>query len=132
MQQRAGNHRLSSIGPLRHDQWNSRLRKRAIAGVLKGAGRVSCDETQGSQIRDTVAPLAGTTAAAHTTRSRPVEVVHMIEGHDIICFSNDWDSDPLSKKHIMQRFAKRNRILWVNSVGIRRPEASVSDLRRVI
>ncbi|HMF01644.1 MAG TPA: glycosyltransferase, partial [Terriglobia bacterium] len=58
--------------------------------------------------------------------------VHMIEGQDIICFCNDWDGDPLSKKHIMQRFAKRNRVLWVNSVGIRRPEASVSDLRRVI
>jgi glycosyltransferase involved in cell wall biosynthesis len=56
----------------------------------------------------------------------------MIEGQDIICFCNDWDGDPLSKKHIMQRLAKRNRVLWVNSVGIRRPEASVSDLRRVI
>jgi len=56
----------------------------------------------------------------------------MIEGQDIICFCNDWDGDPLSKKHIMQRFATRNRILWVNSVGIRRPEASVSDFKRVI
>ena len=56
----------------------------------------------------------------------------MLEGQDIICFSNDWDGDPLSKKHIMQRLAKQNRILWVNSVGIRRPEASVSDFRRVI
>src|SRR5262245_3718163 len=56
----------------------------------------------------------------------------MIEGRDIICFCNDWDGDPLSKKHIMQRLAKRNRVLWVNSVGIRRPEASVSDLKRVI
>jgi len=56
----------------------------------------------------------------------------MIEGQDIICFCNDWDGDPLSKKHIMQRLAKRNRVLWVNSVGIRRPEASFSDLKRVI
>jgi glycosyltransferase involved in cell wall biosynthesis len=56
----------------------------------------------------------------------------MIEGKDIICFSNDWDGDPLSKKHIMQRLAKRNRILWVNSIGNRNPTASVQDLRRVI
>ena len=56
----------------------------------------------------------------------------MIEGQDIICFCNDWDGDPLSKKHIMQRLAKRNRVLWVNSVGIRRPETSLSDLKRVI
>jgi len=56
----------------------------------------------------------------------------MIEGQDIICFSNDWDGDPLSKKHIMQRLAKRNRVLWVNSLGNRNPTASVHDIKRVI
>src|SRR5215467_7416347 len=56
----------------------------------------------------------------------------MIEGRDIICFSNDWDSDPLSKKHIMTRLAKRNRILWINSIGNRRPKASAHDFKRVI
>jgi glycosyltransferase involved in cell wall biosynthesis len=54
----------------------------------------------------------------------------MIEGRDIICFSNDWDSDPLSKKHIMTRLAKNNRILWINSIGNRRPTASARDLKR--
>jgi glycosyltransferase involved in cell wall biosynthesis len=54
----------------------------------------------------------------------------MIEGQDIICFSGDWDGDPLSKKHIMLRLAKRNRILWVNSIGYRNPRASVHDLKR--
>jgi len=56
----------------------------------------------------------------------------MIEGHDIICFSNDWDSDPLSKKHIMLRLAKSNRVLWINSIGNRRPTASARDLKRII
>jgi glycosyltransferase involved in cell wall biosynthesis len=56
----------------------------------------------------------------------------MLEGQDIICFSNDWDGDPLSKKHIMQRLAKRNRVLWVNSIGNRNPTASVHDFHRVI
>ena len=55
----------------------------------------------------------------------------MIEGYDIICFSNDWEGDPLSKKHIMTRLARRNRILWVNSIGNRNPTASVKDARRV-
>jgi len=55
----------------------------------------------------------------------------MIEGKDIICFSNDWDGDPLSKKHIMLRLARRNRILWVNSIGNRNPTASVHDVRRI-
>jgi glycosyltransferase involved in cell wall biosynthesis len=56
----------------------------------------------------------------------------MIEGRDIICFSNDWDGDPLSKKHIMRRFARSNRVLWINSIGNRRPTASVRDLKRVL
>src|SRR5215468_10688542 len=56
----------------------------------------------------------------------------MIEGRDIICFSNDWDSDPLSKKHIMLRLAKHNRVLWINSIGNRKPTASAHDLKRVI
>jgi glycosyltransferase involved in cell wall biosynthesis len=55
----------------------------------------------------------------------------MIEGYDIICFSNDWDGDPLSKKHIMTRLARRNRIMWVNSIGNRNPTASVRDARRI-
>jgi len=50
---------------------------------------------------------------------------------DIICFSNDWDGDPLSKKHVMLRFAKHNRVLWINSIGNRKPTASVYDLKRI-
>ena len=55
----------------------------------------------------------------------------MIQGYDIICFSNDWDADPLSKKHIMQRLAAHNRILWVNSIGMRNPTASARDFKRI-
>jgi glycosyltransferase involved in cell wall biosynthesis len=54
----------------------------------------------------------------------------MIEGNDIICFANDWDGDPLSKKHIALRLARKNRVLWVNSTGNRNPTASVRDFRR--
>src|SRR5438105_15634164 len=58
--------------------------------------------------------------------------VSMIENQDIICFCNDWDGDPLSKKHIMQRLARRNRVLWVNSIGNRNPTPSARDLKRVV
>lgn len=56
----------------------------------------------------------------------------MIQNQDIICFANDWDSDPLSKKHIMLRLARHNRVLWVNSIGNRNPTASPRDLKRVM
>jgi len=55
----------------------------------------------------------------------------MIHGRDIICFANDWDSDPLSKKHVMLRFAKHNRVLWINSIGNRKPTTSAYDLKRI-
>ncbi len=54
-----------------------------------------------------------------------------LTGRDIVCFANDWDGDPLSKKHIMRRFAEDNRVLWVESLGNRAPRASGRDLARV-
>ena len=56
----------------------------------------------------------------------------MLEGCNIVCFSNDWDGDPLSKKHIMLHLSRSNRILWVNSIGNRNPSASARDLRRAV
>jgi glycosyltransferase involved in cell wall biosynthesis len=49
----------------------------------------------------------------------------------MICFANDWYADPLSKKHLMVRFARNRRILWVNSVNNRRPQMATKDFRRV-
>lgn len=56
----------------------------------------------------------------------------VLEGQDILCFSHDWNGDPLSKTHLMQLLARRNRILWVNSIGYRTPAASGRDLSRAL
>ena len=50
----------------------------------------------------------------------------------MICFANDWYADPLSKKHLMLRFALKRRILWINSVNNRRPRMAGKDFRRVL
>jgi len=55
----------------------------------------------------------------------------MLSGHDIICFGNDWQSDPTSKKHVMRRLSRDNRVLWVNSIGCRNPRPSGRDLKRI-
>ena len=55
----------------------------------------------------------------------------MLEGASIICFAHDWGGDPTSKTHIMRILARRNRVLWVNSIGMRRPTASRADLGRL-
>jgi glycosyltransferase involved in cell wall biosynthesis len=63
---------------------------------------------------------------------KPCSIQGMIENQDIVCFSNDWDGDPLSKKHIMTRLATKNRVLWVNSLAIRKPKATLYDVKRVL
>ena len=54
----------------------------------------------------------------------------LLRGRDIVCFSHDWSGDPLSKTHFMRLLSKHNRILWVNSIGYRAPQASKADLSR--
>ncbi|MFN4258006.1 MAG: glycosyltransferase [Gemmataceae bacterium] len=71
-----------------------------------------------------------------STLSRPVaqsvSPPSTLAGADIICFSHDWNSDPLSRNHLMRLFARDNRILWVNSIGFRSPSfTNKSDLGRI-
>lgn len=54
----------------------------------------------------------------------------MLTGLDIVCFATDWDQDPLSKHHIMRRLAGPNRVLWVDSIGLRRPALRAGDAAR--
>ena len=62
---------------------------------------------------------------AHATAAR-------LEGRDILCFSHDWTGDPLSKTHFMRLLARNNRVLWVNSIGYRRPQVSRADFSRAL
>src|SRR5438270_7598410 len=54
----------------------------------------------------------------------------VLRGRDMLCFSHDWNGDPLSKTHLMRLLARDNRVLWVNSIGYRTPTVSRADLRR--
>lgn len=56
----------------------------------------------------------------------------MIRDASIICFAHDWKADPTSKTHIMRILSEKNRILWVNSIGWRRPTVSGRDARRIV
>ena len=56
----------------------------------------------------------------------------MIRNESIICFAHDWKGDPTSKTHIMRILSESNRILWVNSIGWRRPSVSTRDARRIV
>jgi glycosyltransferase involved in cell wall biosynthesis len=55
----------------------------------------------------------------------------MLEGAPILCFAHDWGGDPTSKTHIMRILSRTNRVIWVNSIGMRRPTVSRADLGRL-
>src|ERR1039457_1488025 len=56
----------------------------------------------------------------------------MIRGRDFIVFSDDWGRYPFSCQHIMKRFLPDNRLLWVNTIGMRKPRINLSDIKRSI
>ncbi len=51
---------------------------------------------------------------------------------NIVCFAKDWSEDPTSCNHVMRALSRDNRVLWLNSVGARRPNfGSARDLRKM-
>ncbi|OQX09710.1 MAG: hypothetical protein BWK76_21840 [Desulfobulbaceae bacterium A2] len=56
----------------------------------------------------------------------------MISGKNILCFANDWHNDPTSKHQIMKLLARQNKVLWINSIAMRMPSVSSSDLQRIV
>jgi glycosyltransferase involved in cell wall biosynthesis len=58
------------------------------------------------------------------------ETAAVLHHRDIICFSPDWTGDPLSKTHLMRLLSRDNRLLWVNSIGERKPRVSKADFGR--
>ena len=49
---------------------------------------------------------------------------------DMIVFGEDWGRHPSSTQHIITNLVEARRILWVNSIGLRRPRLTRSDFAR--
>lgn len=56
----------------------------------------------------------------------------MIKGRDFLVFSDDWGRHPFSCQHIMQHFLPHNRVLWVNTIGMRLPRFTMYDCKRAM
>jgi len=56
----------------------------------------------------------------------------MIANHSFICMGEDIKDTPFSKYHLMKRLATSNKILYVESIGVRAPRVSKRDLRRLL
>lgn len=50
----------------------------------------------------------------------------------LIVFGEDWGGLPSSTQHIIKQMRSDYRVTWVNSLGLRRPRASLHDAKRII
>jgi glycosyltransferase involved in cell wall biosynthesis len=50
---------------------------------------------------------------------------------DLIMFGEDWGAHPSSTQHLASQLATDRKILWVNSIGLRRPRINQYDLLRL-
>ena len=49
----------------------------------------------------------------------------------LVVFGEDWGAHPSSTQHLIARLAQRRDVVWINSIGLRRPRLSQHDLRRL-
>ncbi len=56
-----------------------------------------------------------------------------LQGRDIVCVGfADWDTDlQTNQHHLMRRLARKNTVLFVESLGLRRPQLAGRDLKRI-
>jgi glycosyltransferase involved in cell wall biosynthesis len=57
-----------------------------------------------------------------------------LHGRDIVCVGfADWDTELWTNQHhLMSRLARENRVLFIESLGLRRPQLAARDLRRIV
>jgi glycosyltransferase involved in cell wall biosynthesis len=57
-----------------------------------------------------------------------------LAGRDIVCVGfADWDTELWTNQHhLMSRLARENRVLFVESLGLRRPQIAGRDLKRIV
>ncbi|WP_315983396.1 hypothetical protein [Aliamphritea spongicola] len=49
---------------------------------------------------------------------------------DMLVFGEDWGEHPSSTQHLITQLLPEQQILWINSLGLRRPRLNSADLRR--
>ncbi|MCP3870933.1 MAG: glycosyltransferase family 1 protein [Gammaproteobacteria bacterium] len=49
---------------------------------------------------------------------------------DLIVFGEDWGGLPSSTQHLVHHLSKSRKVVWVNSIGLRRPNLAWRDIKR--
>lgn len=56
----------------------------------------------------------------------------MLKNRNIIVFSDDWGRYPSTLQHICKILIKSNKLIWIGSLGLRKPKFTIQDFKRVI
>ena len=51
---------------------------------------------------------------------------------DLVVFGEDWGGLPSSTQHLIKHLRRDRKVLWVNSIGLRKPRLSLGDGRRLL
>jgi Glycosyl transferases group 1 len=51
---------------------------------------------------------------------------------DLVAFGEDWGRHPSSTQHLIKRIGLDRKVLWVNSIGMRRPQLTMHDMQRAL
>ena len=51
--------------------------------------------------------------------------------HDLIVFGEDWQGLPSSTQHLIKQLANTRKVVWINSIGLRQPNFSWADVKRL-
>ncbi len=50
----------------------------------------------------------------------------------LLVFGEDWGGHPSSTQHLMPYISEDFQVIWVNSIGLRRPQSNLRDCKRII
>jgi glycosyltransferase involved in cell wall biosynthesis len=56
----------------------------------------------------------------------------VMEYSDLVVFGEDWGRHPSSTQHLITQLQQHHKVLWVNSIGMRRPRLNRRDMLRAV
>lgn len=57
-------------------------------------------------------------------------LTHINKNTPLVVFSDDWGVHPSSTQHIVRELLNERQVLWVNTIGTRTPNFSISDMKK--
>ncbi|RJG42467.1 glycosyltransferase [Motilimonas pumila] len=54
-----------------------------------------------------------------------------MKAKDMVVFAEDWHGLPSSTQHLIQHLAQERKVIWVNSIGLRKVGLNLTDMRRL-